>query len=209
MSSKKSFSPEFYPWLAGFLYGDGSVFIHKHPRGSYFEISACQKDPEVLYFVQSIIEGCVRKPNRLGAVWRWNLIGKKAEAIAEQLPSFDTLTFGTDSFWAWLAGFIDADGYLGTRRYKNPFQTLIGFLVVEQKDPTVLKRLQQLFGGSLGCYKHPTGFSKDVGYWKWSISSKTSARVAYQLLPYLQVKQKQALQVVRDLEHLLEGDSTP
>lgn len=90
-------------------------------------------------------------------------------------------------FLAYLAGFADGEGaiyYLPDRRRKNSVR--VGF-EVSQKDPAILRKLRNEFGGNLG-YIYPCN---KEGVYKWAVYRLDQAKkVLVKIAPYLRVEKK-------------------
>ena len=91
---------------------------------------------------------------------------------------------------AYLAGFLEGDGYFSRNRTTH-------IVNAQQKDPWILQKLQQLFGGSLGQI-HRQGVNKAT-YYRWAVSGARARGVmmtVYKFMsPYRQNQIKEALYV--------------
>ena len=99
----------------------------------------------------------------------------------------------SDTFWAYLSGFIDGDGciYLGkakTGKYIS-FQTVIS---VSQKDDYILQVFKKLLGGNIN-YSETKGFKGNFIVPAWRVAAKRQVRyILGKCLPYLITKKQQA-----------------
>lgn len=100
---------------------------------------------------------------------------------------------------AYAAGIIDADGSIQIRLRKER-QTYAGVITVSMCDPQPVVFLHQLFGGSLRKIKYKPPNRHQV---QWSVAAKQAKLCAGVLLPFLRVKQQQALNLV-ELQRLNE-----
>lgn len=94
---------------------------------------------------------------------------------------------------AWAAGFIDGEGciqYRVRQRTRGRHEYSLS-LYVGQVDPRPLRRLQALFGGSVGLKDPAKGESRRPIYY-WRVVYATADAALRQLLPYLSVKREQA-----------------
>lgn len=93
--------------------------------------------------------------------------------------------------WAWLAGYIDADGYIG---HKQTIYTGIRFGCNAKKDGSAIKLIANSFGRTYrmctdDCYRLDIHMSKD--------SKATAHRIIPKLLPHLRFKKWNAEQLMR------------
>ena len=92
---------------------------------------------------------------------------------------------------AWVAGFIDGEGFVGMHRCthegnkRDYFQLLLD---VAQARPEPIERLQQYFGGKV-TFRRNAG----NGAYYWRLYGDRAARTLQQLLPYLLVKRQQTI----------------
>lgn len=92
--------------------------------------------------------------------------------------------------WAWLAGYIDSDGYIG---YKHNIYTGIRFGCNAVKDGAAIELIANSFGRTYrictdGCYRLDIHMSKD--------SKATAHRIIPKLLPHLRLKKWNAEQLL-------------
>ena len=80
---------------------------------------------------------------------------------------------------AWAAGFVDGEGCISLTSHR----TLV--LRVSQKDLRPLRKLKEMFGGSIRPQK-PTGCAQ------WYLSSAYAVAAIQQMLPFLILKREQA-----------------
>ena len=100
---------------------------------------------------------------------------------------------------AYAAGIIDADGSISIRG-RTERHTYAGVIVVAMCDPHPVVFLHQLFGGSLRKIKYRPPNRHQV---RWGVAAKQARACAEVLLPFLWVKQQQALNLV-ELQRLNE-----
>jgi hypothetical protein len=94
---------------------------------------------------------------------------------------------------AWAAGFIDGEGCLHGRTYKQRGAAGLSYqmtLSVNNVDPAPLRKLQSLFGGSVNGPCYPKGNRKPV--YAWRIGMRKLSAVLPLLLPFPTVKKRQA-----------------
>lgn len=99
----------------------------------------------------------------------------------------------TDTDCAWAAGFIDADGCISiskTKRRGVEYDAVA--VVVVQKDPMPLLRLQEIFGDqeNITTVRHS---STGRTYFKLAIHGKRAEFVLSCVLPYLTLKRAKAV----------------
>jgi hypothetical protein len=102
--------------------------------------------------------------------------------------------------YAWAAGFLDGEGYIGIMksrgwtgvrkvgsragklRQDNPsFQF---FVYACQNNPAPIDRLVQLFGGVKASYPHRSGEQRQVPHYRWRIASNEALAALELMLPY-------------------------
>jgi hypothetical protein len=99
----------------------------------------------------------------------------------------------SDTFWAYLSGFIDGDGcvYLGkakTGKYTS-YQSVVS---VSQKDSYILQIFKKLLGGNIN-YSETKGFNGRFIVPAWRVAAKRQVRyILEKCLPYLIIKKHQA-----------------
>lgn len=111
-----------------------------------------------------------------------------------------------ETFWAYLAGFVDGDGCIGL--YENGGGTrrkyTYGKVVVMQKDPAILHWIVDQVGEGSVCKRGKSGFSSDMHYISWG--SRASREICEKLLPYLVIKKDKAMKVL-EYKKKPRGDS--
>jgi len=94
---------------------------------------------------------------------------------------------------SYIAGLWDGEGCftIGLSPKKNRRKSPYWFAVASicMTDKTAIKFIQQLFGGSIGCYTRK-GVGKDV--YEWKLWSRKASAFASRLLPFLKVKNRAA-----------------
>ena len=102
---------------------------------------------------------------------------------------------------AWAAGFIDGEGcfLISAQRQKNRnlIPQYVGFLSVEQKDPSPLYILQALWGGSIRRKKtSQTSFASSPYHYEWCVRSFVARDALIELLPFLQTRVEKAKLII-------------
>jgi len=85
---------------------------------------------------------------------------------------------------AWVAGFIEGDGYIGKNRTTLEVSAT-------QKESWPLERLQAFFGGSLGQIHHQ-GISKQT-YFRWRISGQRAKHCINAIFPLMSPKRMEQI----------------
>jgi len=94
-----------------------------------------------------------------------------------------------ETFWAWLAGFIDGDGCLNIYQDKQGYY--LCKLCIHQKDRLILDYIIDKLGvGSIS--SHPSGFDKNSLMHQLTFGSRVSREITRSCLPYLILKKKKA-----------------
>jgi hypothetical protein len=94
---------------------------------------------------------------------------------------------------AWLAGFVDGEGCVRIARDKNkagrstPYTYYLS-VQISQKDPTVLRRIKETWGGTMWC-KNP---ERNGGVWNYHIKARKAQALLEAILPHLVLKREQA-----------------
>ena len=105
----------------------------------------------------------------------------------------------------YFAGFFDGEGCISIARQKkkwgNPDQPYFHRLRINlaQKDPSVLKQVYDIVGGSLHCSN---------GVWKWYADDASAVEFLKSITPFLRIKQKQALLALEFAETKKGGHGT-
>ena len=91
---------------------------------------------------------------------------------------------------AWVAGIIDGEGCIGAypNRCKRGMQLK---LEVNNVDSRMTQKLYELFGGSHCMRKVPRPNECDL--YTWNLGGRRTGSVLRQILPYLVIKQEQAI----------------
>lgn len=100
-----------------------------------------------------------------------------------------------DTDYAYMAGVLDADGFLSIRKQStNPrfpeSRTFSEFIGVGQVVPDAVSLFQGAFGGKIHLRSREHENWKSIYY--WTISNKLAAACVLALRPYLRVKARQA-----------------
>jgi hypothetical protein len=94
-----------------------------------------------------------------------------------------------DTEWAYLAGFIDADGCISANT-REKWSNYYPRVSISQVEGDYLAQLKQWFGGALR-YRIPSGVGSRM-IWNLQIPSGGSRIVLQGVLPYLRYKKPQA-----------------
>lgn len=102
------------------------------------------------------------------------------------------LKMSTDLELAWAAGFFDGEGciYLRNDKRDSRWQLLLG---LAQVDKAPLEDFQRIVGGVGYITKSHRGKGNQRSCWTWQAASKNAGDVVELLLPFLRVKQSQAV----------------
>jgi hypothetical protein len=96
---------------------------------------------------------------------------------------------------AWAAGFIDGEGFVGMNRIHNRengrdyFTTIVD---VSQNHARPLQALVDLFGGEVKIRRVHKGVGAGTQHFFWRLHGEKAISALEQVLPYLQVKDRQA-----------------
>jgi hypothetical protein len=91
--------------------------------------------------------------------WKSGVEAKKTKTATKSPSTLDV---------AWAAGLFEGEGTTCFNIIKGPKKNRgTETAAVYQKDPFILHKLVELFGGSIGCTKQKTGFNPgDMWYWR-------------------------------------------
>ncbi len=92
----------------------------------------------------------------------------------------------------WAAGFLDGEGCFSIAKTfdkKYDKHRYIIRVAVSQKHEAPLKVLEKLFGGT-------THFSPKQNFYQWAVQTKLAYRMCGAVLPYLVLKQQQAVGLI-------------
>lgn len=108
-----------------------------------------------------------------------------------------------ETFWAWLAGFVDGDGCIGIYRQESKgvvYQA--ARLVIAQKDRAVLDHIVAAVGAGSVSKRGTTACSKatfgGTVMFHATFGSRATREVCAKLLPYLVTDKKAKAQMVLD-----------
>ena len=107
---------------------------------------------------------------------------------------------------AYLAGMIDADGYITVQRSQHKGRLYYGAKVGiagTRREPHDLAA--SLWGGKVSCYHPSNGIH--LPQFQWSRSGRAAAAIIAELLPYLRIKSDQAMVALQLDEHVNFGRS--
>lgn len=104
----------------------------------------------------------------------------------------------TDKEKGYIAGMIDADGCIGTQKSSN-CRTYRPYVVIVQKNPTVLLWFKNRFGGSIMAVhrNHKSGRKR---YFRWMVVNKKAADMLKLCLDCLIEKKAQAVLAIQMVE---------
>lgn len=94
-----------------------------------------------------------------------------------------------DTEWAYLAGFIDADGCISANTRKK-WSNYYPRVSVSQVEPDYLEFIHSTFGGALR-HRAPSGVGRNM-IWNLQVPSGGSRMLLTGILPYLKYKRPQA-----------------
>ncbi len=106
--------------------------------------------------------------------------------------------------WAYLAGFVDADGSIVVNRWlDNRYQRhrYITRICISNCDRQIMNWLVSEFGGSVSMANRNAPKNHRT-LWRWSLSGLKARPILRNILPYLRLKQKRAelaLQFIRTM----------
>lgn len=95
----------------------------------------------------------------------------------------------TDTDWAYLAGFVDADGCISANT-RQKWSNYYPRVSISQVNPEYLEFLRDTFGGALR-HRVPSGMGRHM-IWSLQIPSGGSRMLLAGVLPYLRYKRPQA-----------------
>jgi hypothetical protein len=98
---------------------------------------------------------------------------------------------------AWAAGFIDGEASIQINKASGKQRMKLGstpqvhlYVRADQVDEKPLKRLQEMFGGSL--YHRPPRGTTQQPQWVWTIQSRSAYQMLIAIRPWLTVKAERA-----------------
>jgi intein/homing endonuclease len=99
--------------------------------------------------------------------------------------------------YAYLAGFVDADGSISIKSQskKRPY---LGYITVYNCNKEVIEMFFEEFGGGKSRYKK-TGKNWNKNWrpcWEWQLTAQKAARAIEKIYPYLVIKKRQATLVL-------------
>ena len=111
-----------------------------------------------------------------------------------------------DVDWAYVAGFIDADGSVGIERRKRASGE-VGYsvkLYITNADRSTMDWLvSNLEGGVYLTNRHSPKHHQTM--WRWVVRGKKAGPLLRELLPYLRLKKKRAELALRFVETITNG----
>jgi len=122
-----------------------------------------------------------RTPN-YKAIKRWLSISRRNTGPIKPKKHFN---------WAWLAGYIDSDGYIG---YKNSIYTGIRFSCNKDKDHEAIKLISNSTGRTYRYSPSDNTYRLDIHMSK--DTKATAQKYLVKLLPHLRIKKWQAEQLL-------------
>lgn len=106
---------------------------------------------------------------------------------------------------AWLAGLIDGEGSISMSLGSKNKVSLTPSLVVAMTTPSVLREIVRITGFGKVSRGYQNGFGRKPIY-RWGIVSRQAASVLRKLIPFLRLKRKQALLVLKVMDSR-QGDN--
>ena len=106
--------------------------------------------------------------------------------------------------WAYLAGFVDADGSIGVNRWLDKRSQRYRYITrtsISNCDKYIMNWLVSEFGGSVSL-SNRNAQKHHKTLWRWSLGGVKSRSVLRHILPYLRLKQERAelaLQFIRTM----------
>lgn len=126
------------------------------------------------------------------------------------MRSFDSIE---ETFWAWLAGLIDGEGYINLHKTKNP-RCKTGYawkslVVITNNHKPVLEFIQQkIETGALYTRPYKKREKEYNPTYDLRFYGNTIRVLIPKLLPYLQVKRERAILLLEALKYLKRGAMT-
>ena len=111
----------------------------------------------------------------------------------------------SETDWAYIAGIIDSDGYVGLTRSKENRRTKNTYnyrptITVTQAEPQAIMLLQSIGFGAFGINRQRN--AKHRILFRWGVYSYTDVKLLIEnVLPYLRIKRKQARLLLEYCEH--------
>ena len=91
---------------------------------------------------------------------------------------------------AYIAGFVDGEGCIGIHQWKKgSFINRSIRVILTNTDPSVLRWIQDVYGGSLRCTNPVKNWNIR---WELCLSSRKASAFLVDIQPYLRMKNKQA-----------------
>jgi hypothetical protein len=123
-------------------------------------------------------------------------------------PKLNATRIPTESEIAWAAGVYEGEGTcfakVGKRTQKGrTYKSVTDYLSVTQKDPEILYRMRDLFGGSIYEYQNHMG-----SVHRWTIHGQRTRNFVQLIYPWLSERRKQQIEAVNAiiLANDTEGD---
>lgn len=104
--------------------------------------------------------------------------------------------------WAYVAGFVDADGSIMITFQNKKMQYYSVMVEVSQKDPFILHELQKKFGGNVYDYMHKNKKYGDIPNSNWRIQNNIAYDFLVKIRKHLILKRKQADLAIKFQEHI-------
>jgi len=105
---------------------------------------------------------------------------------------------------AWLAGFIDGDGYISIcwRGSKPPYKYLRAIVGATQANFEIICYLRDRYGGHISTWKNKEGIGvTKKQQFQWAMEGTCAEELIVRLTPYLKIKREQAL-IVKEFSGL-------
>lgn len=102
---------------------------------------------------------------------------------------------------AWSAGIIEGEGCLGLYADKRRANTFTLKIQVESTDEFVVRKLHEIFGGSVYENKAPSKLPKYKKSWRWLVCNKQGVEdILIQIMDYLSPRRAEKAQEI--LKHI-------
>jgi hypothetical protein len=106
-----------------------------------------------------------------------------------------------DTIWAYAAGLIDGEGYIGLHKNSVSKHSFIGVIKVVSIDPYMAPFLHEHFGGSVSVRRR--NHAKWTDETEWMLRGKENLKFFLNgVMPYLQVKKDQAQHLIAFLDEV-------
>lgn len=119
-------------------------------------------------------------------------------------PQAQPLIELTEAHYAYLAGLLDGEGYIGTQLVQSKYWRTA--LEISMTHRETIDWLQMAFGGAIYTPTVPRPNARQ--YWKWTITGNLIRRHLPKALPYMITKRKHAELMLQILDLTHQGRSS-